>query len=85
MFLWSLPAAVPFLFVSSTSNGVISGISIGLMWIMVPCHIVRTMPPCSFYDLILIMDVSTLLVYERNQSVLTYCLRPTDFPKTQAG
>ena len=35
MFVWPVPAAVSFMFVSSTYNGVISGISIGSVWIMV--------------------------------------------------
>ena len=35
MLLWTLPVAVPFLYDSSTYNGVISGICIGSMWIIV--------------------------------------------------
>ena len=66
MFVWSLPVAVPF-FISrsagSTSHDVIFGTSLGSVWIMVLCHIAR----CRiliFYDHILIMDFSTLLVKE---------------------
>ena len=75
MFIWSFPIAATFFTsrsAASTSRDVISGTSFGSVWIMVRCSVLQLGVEFlySFYDLILIMDFSTLLVYEYDQSVL---------------
>ena len=57
---------------ASTSHDVVFGSSLGSKWIMVLCSLSYSVE-CfySFYDLMLVIDFSTLLVQECDQSVLT--------------
>ena len=68
---------------SSTSHDVIAGTSFGSVWIMVLCSLSYTYLGVEFlyscYDHILIMDFSTLLGHEYDQSVLAQLLRSSDF------